>query len=89
MSADQTISKTDHQFASHLDCVHCGAEINLPLRTVEDREDYWLSEDDSFTCTECSGVNHVTVDDFSVGNEEAYFQDCDDENCAACARSAA
>jgi hypothetical protein len=61
-----------------LNCVHCGADsIDLPWDGEEDC--YWLTEDDEYTCPDCCGINRVMID-----GDEAYFADCEDENCPAC-----
>lgn len=72
------------EYRDEMECAHCGHGITLALRTVNGREDYWLNEDDSFTCPECGGVNGVIVDD-DCG---AYFAHCEDEACAACEKAA-
>jgi acyl carrier protein len=65
-------------FAAEIECVHCGADVDIPLRTFEGREDHWLFEDETLRCEHCGGANHVMVDDGS-----AYFATCDDP-CPVC-----
>ena len=64
-----------------MDCVHCSTAFEIPLSTIDGREDYWLCEGQRITCKSCGGVNVVQVN----SDDEAWFAGCDDEACAACA----
>lgn len=72
---------TTKRFADTLECVHCGDEIEIPLSTVDGREDHWLHDGQTLTCAACGGVNRVCCD----VETPAYLADCEDEHCAACA----
>ena len=73
------------QFASTMECVHCGSAVDIPLSEnsdddlpVHERTDYWMYEGDELKCLSCGGINQVMVDD-----ERAYFADCM-EGCNVC-----
>lgn len=60
---------------TEIDCVHCTCPIEVPDL---------LGEDDEFTCDDCGGVNVTSVEE---DGSDAWFIECDGENCEACARS--
>lgn len=68
------------QFSSTMACANCGDDIQLTLRTGEDRMDYWLSEDERLTCASCGGMSTISVSE----EGEAFVESCEDIACTFC-----
>jgi hypothetical protein len=71
---------TTPRFDRTLDCVHCSAEVEIPLSTIGGEEDYWLYDGQELLCEACGGVNRVTCD----VETSVEFEACEEPSCAAC-----
>lgn len=76
--------RTGPRFDDTMYCVHCSADVAIPLSKVGGETDHWLSDGQEIACDACGGVNTVTAD----AESEAYFAECEDERCAACEKGA-
>ncbi len=71
-------------FSDSLECVHCGCDVDIPLREggEDGRLDHWLRDGEVLRCASCGGENAAIVD--GDGDGGAYFAECDGVDCGAC-----
>lgn len=71
---------TTPKFDSTLYCVHCSDAVEIPLSTIDGREDHWLHDGQELRCESCGGINRVTCDI----ETPAEFVTCEEPGCVAC-----